>query len=501
MKILSAEQIRQWDEFTIQHEPIQSIDLMERAAEQCTNWIIENFPATPLFSVFCAKGNNGGDGLAIARMLIQKKYAVSIYILEFGHLGTNDFQTNLARLHALGVTDVHFIQAEEHFHTIRDGTIVIDSLIGTGLNRKLEGVTAHLVDHINNSGATVISIDIPSGMFTDHSSKDAPVVKADHVLGFQVYKPAFLVPENEEAIGQLHLLDIGLHPSFLDNLETSLELIDLKAVSAIKKTRKRFSHKGNFGHALLVAGSYGKMGASILAAKACLRSGVGMVSCHVPTNGYHIIQTAVPEAMALVDFNTSYSTKVDTDLSRFNVIGIGPGIGTSQGTRLMLGKLLSEYSNPLVIDADALNCIGLEKNLLPRIPPGSILTPHPKEFERLFGPSANDFDRIELAMKKSAEYNCIIVLKGHHTVIADSAHHAYFNSTGNPGMATAGSGDVLTGILTGLLAQGYSSLEAAMLGCWLHGQAGDLAACKNSMEAIVAGDIIENLGRAFIELL
>lgn len=500
MKILSAEQIRQWDQYTIEQEPISSIDLMERAASRCTDWIIENFPEANLFSIFCGKGNNGGDGLAIARMLVEKKCAVSIYILEFGHLGTIDFQTNLARLHSLGFTDIHFIQTEAHFYPFSPGTLIIDSLYGTGLNRKLEGVTAHLVEHINNSGLPVLSIDIPSGLFTDHSSIHAPAIKASQVLTLQSYKPAFFIPENEPYIGGLNLLNIGLHSSFLDNLETRLELIEPAIVKAIHKPRKRFSHKGNFGHALLVAGSYGTMGAAVLAARACLRSGVGLLSCHIPTHGYAILQTAVPEAMALVDFNASYTTKVDTDLSRFNVIGIGPGIGTSHGTRNMLGKLLSEYGNPLVIDADALNCIALEKNLLSRIPPGSILTPHPKEFERLFGSTANDFDRIELAMKKSADLNCIIILKGHHTIIADSAHHAFVNSTGNPGMATAGTGDVLTGILTGLLAQGYSSIEAAILGVYLHGLAGDLAAEEQSMEAMIAGDMIEHLGPAFLHL-
>lgn len=491
MKILSAEQIREWDEYTIIREPVASIDLMERAALMCSVWILENFPATPLFSVFCGKGNNGGDGLAIARMLLEKKYAISIYILEFGHLGTADFQTNLARLHSLGITDIHFIQSEEHFHAIPPGTVIIDALYGTGLNRKLDGVTAHLVDHINSAGVPVISIDIPSGLFTDHSSSMGHIVKADHVLTFQVYKPAFFIPENEEYFRHLHLLNIGLDPGFLENLETRLELTELPMVKSIHKPRKRFSHKGSFGHALLVAGSYGKMGAAILAARACLRSGVGLLSCQIPTTGYELMQTAVPEAMAVVD---------ETELSVFSSIGIGPGIGTHTDARTMLAKIFEEYLRPMVIDADGLNCMSMENELLKQIPTGSILTPHPKEFERLFGPSANDFDRIELAMKKSAELNCIIILKGHHTIIADSAHHAYINSTGNPGMATAGSGDVLTGILTGLLAQGYSSIEAAILGVWLHGQAGDLAACKNSMEAMVAGDIIDYLGSAYLGL-
>lgn len=498
MKILSAEEIRLWDQFTILNEPISSIDLMERAATASTDWLLKKYPDASSFGIFCGKGNNGGDGLAIARMLMEKGFLVTVYILEFGHKGTEDFQTNLARLHQFPNADIHFIQSTEHFHSFPAGQIVIDALFGSGLNRGVEGITALLVRHINHSGCEVVSIDIPSGLFTDRSSTGNLSVKANFTLSFQCYKPAFLFAENEEAVGEIHLLDIGLHQGFYDTISSRFELLDDTIIHSIHKPRKRFSHKGNYGHALLVAGSYGKIGAAILAAKACLRCGAGLLSCHVPTCGYTILQTAVPEAMVTTDFNSSFSTKIETDLSEYEAIGTGPGIGTASETKMLLREIFDSYRSPVILDADALNIMASQKDLLKLIPPGSILTPHPKEFERLFGGSANEFERVFLALEKAKELSVIIILKGHHSFIATPDGRGFFNSTGNPGMATAGSGDVLTGILTGLLAQGYSSSETAVLGVYLHGLAGDLAAKDLSMESMIAGDIIDFLGEAFL---
>ncbi len=505
MKILSAGEIRLWDQYTIEQEPITSIELMERAAGKCAEWLLQQYADADSFAIFCGKGNNGGDGLAIARMLIESKYPVTIYILEFGHKGTEDFQTNLARLHKLPNHDIHFIQSEENFHSFPDGQIIIDALFGSGLNRPLEGVTANLVAHINNSRCKIVAIDIPSGLFVDHSSKGAITVFADHTLSFQCYKPAFLFAENEKSIGEIHILDIGLREGFYQSIPIAIgnsrfELVDDTIIHSIYKPRKRFSHKGTYGHALLVAGSYGKIGAVVLSAKACMRSGVGLLTCHIPKCGYDILQSTVPEAMVLTDFNSSLTTKVECDLTKYKAIGIGPGIGTASETKMMLREIFTAYQSPVVLDADALNIIASQKDLLKLIPAGSILTPHPKEFERLFGETANEFDRVLLALQKAKELNCIIVLKGHHTFIATTDRKGFFNATGNPGMATGGSGDVLTGILTGLLAQGYSAVETAILGVYLHGLAGDLAAKELSMEAMIASDISDNLGCAFSTL-
>ena len=499
MKILKADQIRSWDQYTIAHEPIASIDLMERAATKCFEWLDGNGWLVDSFAVFCGKGNNGGDGLAIARLLAIGGCKVSVHILEFGHRGTEDFQTNLAKLHLYPSVDIHFIQDKNNFHPLTKDTVVIDALFGSGLTRPPDGITSNLIDHINNSGCTIIAIDVPSGMSVDQSSTGNKIVKANYTLSFQCYKLAFLMAENAAFIGEVIILDIGLLPEFLSSLDSNLELIDKSIIRSIYKPRNRFAHKGNFGHVMIIAGSYGKTGAAVLSAKACLRSGVGLLTCFIPKCGYEVLQISVSEAMVMTDANSSIITKIDDDILKYDSIGIGPGIGTASETQAAIRELVSIYKRPIVLDADALNGLSMEKKL-PALPPGSILTPHPKEFERLLGESKNDFERIEKALQNAKLINCVIVLKGHHTFIATASGKGCFNNTGNAGMATAGSGDVLTGMITGLLAQGYSSEDASILGVHLHGLAGDIATKEFSKEAMIAGDIIDSIGKAFKQL-
>ncbi|MHA4811302.1 NAD(P)H-hydrate dehydratase [Flavitalea flava] len=502
MEIFSSEQIRAWDEYTIRQEPVNSIDLMERAARSCLSWLENKSYLDRPFSIYCGKGNNGGDGLALARILAELDCQVVVYILEFGHKGTDDFQINLARLHQTRV-EIRFIQGAQdpaNFHPILPGELLIDALLGSGLNRKLEGVTAQLVEHLNQSGNEIISIDIPSGLFVSKSSKGNPAIHAAHTLSFQCFKPAFLVAENEVYTGQVHILDIGLSEGYLEEAVSEQTLVDLPIIQAIFRPRKNSAHKGNFGHSLLIAGSYGKIGAAVLAGRACLRSGTGLMTVHVPTCGYEILQTSLPEAMIQTDPDERILTKVEGDLSVYSVIGIGPGIGTDARSKGVVADLLTSYKKPMVLDADTLNILSSDPSLLTLLPPNSILTPHPKEFERLFGASANDFARLELASSKAKELQCVILLKGHYTYIAMPGGRAYFNSTGNPGMAKGGSGDALTGILTALLSQGYSPGEAALLGAYLHGIAGDLAAAVYSQESMLPSDLIEHLGKAFLSL-
>jgi NAD(P)H-hydrate epimerase len=503
MQIFATEQIRAWDEYTIQHEPIASVDLMERAATACYEWLMQNNYKGQSFTIFCGKGNNGGDGLVIARLLAQSHHPVVVYILEFGHKGTEDFQMNLARLHDAPAT-IRFISAEELLHPIPAPDVVIDALLGSGINRPADGLTASLIKHINNSGNEVIAIDIPSGLFVDHSSRGNVVVKAQQTLSFQCFKPAFLMPENGENIGQVHLLDIGLLPDFLADQPSPFELIDGAMVSMIITPRKPFSHKGDYGHAAIIAGSYGMMGAAVLCARACLRSGVGKLTCHIPASGYTIMQVSVPEAMCKTGGNGNSADSGEdhaaTEIDKYDVIGIGPGLGAHAGNSNLLYSVFEQNRRPMVIDADGLNTIAHEKALLNKVPPGSILTPHPKEFERLFGKTANDYDRIQTALQKAAEYNFYIVLKGRYTFIASPEGKGYFNSSGNPGMATGGTGDVLTGIITGLLAQKYPPLHAAIAGVFLHGHAGDLAAAYASEPSLIASDLIDFLGQAYQSL-
>ena len=497
MKIFSSAQIKKWDAFTIENEPISSIDLMDRAATACYNWLIGKNFGTMHFRIFCGKGNNGGDGLAIARLLIKNNCKVTVHILEFGKPGTDDFQTNLERLHTF-TTDIHFIQSADFFPVLNDNDIIIDAIFGNGLNKPLEGIAAALVNHINQYKAAIIAIDLPTGLFADKSSTGNSIIKANHSLSFQNYKLAFLLPENEDYCGEVHLLNIGLHKDFENNEPANFILIDKALIKTIYKPRSKFAHKGTYGHAALLCGSVGMMGAAVLSSLACLRSGVGKITSYIPKCGYHILQPTVPEAMSFIA-GEDYILSAN-GIEKFSAVGIGPGMGNHLSHKKLLTDIFEKINTPMVIDADALNVMAENKELLNNIPSQSILTPHPKEFEKLFGKSANNFERLELAKQKSKAHNVFIILKGHYSFISTPDGQGFFNSTGNAGMATAGSGDVLSGILTGLLAQGYSPTDTCLLGVYLHGLAGDFAANKHSEEAMIAGDIVSSLGKAFKQI-
>ena len=499
MKIFSVSQIKAWDAYTIQNEPISSIELMQRAAESCFKWIEKEYNKKSSFIIFCSKGNNGGDGLALSKLLFENGYAVSVYIIAINSNGSEDFQINFERLKKV-LNSVYFLDEESSFPDLKN-KIIIDALFGTGLNKKPIGLFSKVISYINESSETVVSIDVPSGLYVDKSSilsNAETIIKATYTLTFQNQKVAFLMPENQSYVGKVILLDIGLSKEFEENEDAQFEFIDQKIIRKIFRERSAFSNKGNFGYACLLAGSYGMMGATVLSSKACLRSGVGKLTCYTCEAGYNIIQTSVPEAMCKT-FGNNFIQDIK-DFNDFDVIGIGPGIGKYFSHKELLQNVFSTFKKPLVIDADALNILSENPFLYKLIPKNSILTPHPKEFERLFGKSNSDFDRIDLALSKAKELNIYIVLKGHFTFIATPDGKGYFNSTGNAGMATAGAGDVLTGIITGLLAQDYSSLDACILGVYLHGLAGDIAAENLSKESLIAGDIIENLGAAFKQI-
>ncbi len=496
-KILSGTQIKELDAYTILHEPIASIDLMERACRAFVNWFIEHYDATQRIAIICGTGNNGGDGLAIARMLQEWNYPVKVWIVRGGVKETDDFQTNLQRIE--NKIPIVEITGEVKVELFENRSILIDAIFGSGLSRPVEGIYEEVIDCLNTVKAIKISVDIPSGMFVDKHA-DGKIFSAHHTVSFQLPKLAFLMPENHQYTGEWHLVDIGLSKKGLHEIQTSYYLSSLKSVKRIHKPRGKFDHKGTFGHALLIAGSTGKMGASILAARAALRSGVGLLTTQVPEIGYQIIQTAVPESMALVDSSDDHYSDVHIG-DHFQTVGIGPGIGQHADTKKALGKLLEKYRKPMVIDADALNLLSTHTELQVLIPPGSILTPHPKEFERLAGEWSNDFERLVKLQKFSKKINSVIVLKGAYSAIACPSGEVYFNPTGNPGMATAGSGDVLTGILTGLLAQGYTGEETAIMGVYIHGLAGDMAAREKGLSSLIAGDLIDFLAAAFKKLV
>jgi ADP-dependent NAD(P)H-hydrate dehydratase / NAD(P)H-hydrate epimerase len=495
MKIFSAGQVRAWDVYTIAHEPVAPIDLMERTAGSCVQWLLRHFPNRKPFHIFCGRGNNGGDGLAIARILIAEGQEVAVYVLDTVGVSSEDFRHNRERLEA--ITLIHPVKESTVLPEVPHGAIVVDALFGTGLNKPLYGIAGRLVKHLNEQSNTRISIDMPSGLFADAVSSENVVISAHHTLTFAAPKLALLLQENGPYTGEVHILDIGLSPAYLEATETAYEFVDETLVRSIYRPRNRFAHKGTFGHALVAAGSYGKMGAALMAASACLRGGAGLLSCHVPRCGVGILQTALPEAMVLPDADEEFLTAIPEGIERFSAIGIGPGIGSSDATVELLERYLQHAVCPLVLDADALNIFAQHPYWLQRLPAGSILTPHPKEFDRIFGAHSSDFDRIATALTQAKALQSVVLLKGHHTFIATPGGRGYFNSTGNAGMAKGGSGDVLTGLLAALLAQGYSPVNAAILGVWLHGYAGDAASRKWSAESMLPTDLAACLGDGF----
>ncbi len=475
----------------MQQEPIASIDLMERAATACTQWLMVSGLQNKLIKIFCGTGNNGGDGLAIARLLVEKGINPAVYVIGDDLKGSNDFQINLKKLQSF--SEIHFIDSQNEFPAIDKDDLIIDCLFGSGLNRPLEGINKEILEHINTSNAVVVSIDTPSGMFIDKSSKSNSIVKADHVLTFQSLKLCFLVAENAVYFGKVEVLDIKLNKKFPESVDTIFELVDEQLVTSYIKPRNEFSHKGTYGHALLIAGNKGKMGAAVLAARACLRSGVGLLTVNIPAEQSPIIQETVPEAMVAMREDAL------PGLDKFSAIGIGPGLGTDERSEKIVFNILEQSKHSVLLDADALTILSTHTGWLKKIPAGSILTPHPKEFERVFGVCENDFERLEKAIEQSKQYPFIIILKGHYTLISSNGK-GYFNNTGNAGLAKGGSGDTLTGIITSLLAQGYGSLEAAITGVWLHGSAADLALETQSMESMLPSDLIEFIGKAFDRL-
>jgi NAD(P)H-hydrate epimerase len=496
LKILTIRQMKELDAYTIRHEPIPSIDLMERASRAFTGWFAQRFDATNNVGIVCGTGNNGGDGLAIARLLRDWNYKVTVWIVRGSVIETNDFKTNLDKLR--GKTDVFEILTESDKGLFKDCDVLIDAIFGSGLSRPVEGIYAQAIQCFNEARAIRVAVDVPSGLMADRATEGV-CARVHHTASFQLPKLAFVMPENHASVGEWHLLKIGLSKEYIQEASCNFFLTEKKDVISMILPRNRFDHKGTFGKALLIAGSYGKMGAAVLASRACMRSGVGLLTTHVPPCGYDILQTSVPESMASMDVTAHHFSGVD-DIDNFDAIGIGPGIGQHKEVKEGLHKLLQKFSKPLVMDADALNLLAQHRELLNLVPANSILTPHPGEFARLVGAWKNDFERLEKQQEFSRSTGTILVLKGGYTSISDHEGRVWFNPNGNPGMATAGSGDVLTGIITGLLAQGYKPINAAVAGVYLHGLSGDLAASKLGQPSLIASDLIDYLPTAYRDL-
>ncbi len=501
MKIFRCGQIKEIDDFTIKNEPVASIDLMERAAGQLFRWCVNRYDRTKRFIIFAGPGNNGGDGLALARMLHSARFETQVYYAKFTDTTSDDWEINRQRLEK--ETDVLFriISQIEHFPLILSDDVVIDAIFGSGLARPVQGLPADVIRKINSSGAEVVSIDIPSGLFGEDNSNNLTenIIKANHTLSFQFPKLAFLFAENEIYTGEWIILPIGLHPKAIQDTETSFFLTEKKDILPLLKKRNKFDHKGIYGHGLLIAGSYGKMGAAVLGAKAALKTGIGLITSHIPSCGYTVLQSSLPEAMVITDNSENVISDIK-DMDHYSALAIGPGTGTARVTQNALHKLLLKCRKPIVVDADGLNILGLNKEWLSLLPEESILTPHPKEFERIAGTADNGYNRLEKQIEFSGKYRCIVVLKGALTSISTPDGRVCFNTSGNPGMATAGSGDVLTGIILSLLCQGYSPENAAKAGVFIQGLAGDIASSSSGYEALIASDIINNIGNAFMKI-
>jgi NAD(P)H-hydrate epimerase len=501
MKLFTCQQIGEIDQLTMKLEPISSIDLMERASMQVADWLIQNTDRERPFWFFAGPGNNGGDALAVARMLAYAGFDCTVFMANFGRELKGDLATNWQRLEEQNLVLLQRIESEDFIPEIPVEAVVVDGLFGTGLNKPLHDLAVKIVQKINQSGATVISIDIPSGLFGEDNSQNdlSGVIKANQTLTFQFPKTSFFFPENNEIVGRWEVLPIGLHPEAIEQIKSDYFLLTRQVCSGKIRKRDKFSHKGSYGHALLVAGSYGKMGAAVLSSRACLRAGVGLLTTHIPRLGYEIIQNSVPEAMASIDSSDTVFSALP-ELNMFSAIGIGPGIDRNSATQHAFKNLLQAKPEKLVVDADALNILAENPEWFSLLPENTILTPHPKEFERLAGSSSNSWERLKKQLHFSAKFKVIVVLKGAHTCITFPDGAVFFNTTGNPGMATAGSGDVLTGIILGLLAQNNTPHDAALIGVYLHGLAGDLVAERIGHHALIAGDIINQMGAAFLQL-
>lgn len=504
MKILSAIQLKELDEATIQKENITSLDLMERASSKVTHFVRELYPQKDRqIVVFSGPGNNGGDGLAVARQLHTHGYSsIEVFLFNTSNSLSADCQKNADRLKT-DCEDIAFTEVTQQFEApkLTSSTLIIDAIFGTGLNKPLAGGYAALTQFINSTNAEVLSIDMPSGLMCEDNTCNSPssIVRATHTLTFQLPKLAQLLADSQQYVGHLHVLDIGLSQQVIAAMPSAFRFVEEGEVAQLLQPRAPFGHKGTFGHALIIAGRYGMAGAAVLSAKACLRSGAGKVTVHTPLLNNDILQLSVPEAILSHDAdNRIFTTQVSTDA--YQAIAIGPGIGTHKHTALPFIEQVSHARVPLVLDADAINILGDHKGWISQVPHTTILTPHPGEMQRLGICNHDSYSTLMEAVNMAQRHKFYIVLKGHFTAICKPDGSVLLNPTGNSGMATAGAGDVLTGIITALLAQGYGQEQACILGVYLHGLAGDFAAAELGEHSAMASDIINALPKAFQHL-
>jgi len=492
LNLLTSEQIRKADKHTIQHKPISSVDLMERASEAFTELFIKNYPdKNKPIAVYCGTGNNGGDGLAIARLLNQKGYNINVKISRFSGKSTTDFDINLARIVARKIAFDEFNSFSELKEETAD--IIIDALLGSGLNKPLQGEWLTLVEWLNSLGKPIISVDIPTGFSAEGPIiKQNVTIKAELTICFHRPKINFLLPESELCINRFEVVDIGLDERFIQSVDTPYKFLEASDIKSRLKKRKSFSHKGTYGHTLIIAGAPETMGAALLCAEASLHTGSGLTTACIPPEGLIALNIRIPEVMARLRYR---SLPIDLIWDKYNVVAIGPGLGTSADSKQVLEETLKNFRHPMVIDADAINILSTNPELIFGIPKFSVLTPHVKEFDRLFGTHETWWDRMETGIKKAKELHLIIILKNRYSMIFLPAGECIFNPTGTPAMATGGMGDVLTGIIASFLAQGYKPEDAAILGVYLHGKAGEEIEKAEGVAVVPASKLAQGIAR------
>ena len=499
MKIFSSKDIKDLDAATCEAQGSDALTLMERAANAVAKEVSARFLPSRRIVVVAGPGNNGGDALAVARILAEMGYSnVEVYLFNVRGQLSDDCEAQKAKLFE-AVEKVKFTEVTTTFipPVLSQDDVIIDGLFGVGLRDPLSGGFAAVARLINDSGAYIISIDIPSGLAGEWNanSRFHDMVHANLTLTFQFPKLSFFFPEHAHILGERKVLDIGIDRAAMKKLPTGWLLIESRTIRSLLRPRNPFTGKRDYGSVMLFAGSLGMMGAAVLCAKASLKCGAGLATVHAPRTGLTILQTAVPEAM----FEPDRNERVISDMSLHHThqaVAIGPGIGTNDLTVNALEQLLKVCQSPLVLDADALNCIVKRPALLSMLPPLTVITPHIGEFDRLFGEHTSSEQRLKKAIEVAQHYNIVIVLKSHYTMIVRPTGKVYFNSSGNPGMATAGAGDVLTGVIAGFLAQGLQPENAATLAVFIHGLAGDIASQEIGEYGVVASDIADRLGRA-----
>ena len=503
MKIFNSEKLREIDKATCEAQQVDSVELMERAASAVSYEIISRFLPGQRIVVVAGPGNNGGDALAVARMLIEQGYRkVEVFLFNVTGRLSHDCEVERKRLIAPDAVDFTEIEREFNPPYLSEDDVVIDGLFGSGLNKPLQGGFRAVARLINESGAYVVSIDVPSGLFGEWNDNVVlrDVVHADLTLTFQTPRLSFFFEDNEQCVGEWKILDIDLDEATIRKTQADFTLVEARNVRPLLRPRRNFTGKRDYGSALVMAGSLGMMGAAVMCARAALRCGAGLATVHSARCGMPVIQTAVPEAMFEPDSSENFISDMSVHHNH-QVVMAGPGIGTREKTANALADLLKKVKSPLVLDADALNCIAQHPEMLPLLPPQTVITPHQGEFDRLFGEQQTAEQRLKKAIEMAQYYNIIIVLKSHHTAIVRPTGRVYFNSSGNPGMATAGAGDVLTGVIGAFIAQGYRPDLAAPIGVYIHGLAGDLAASEIGQFGVIASDISDHLGRAINKVI